>query len=111
MANETIRIHHGCIVPQTVDTEVTENGEYPVQGKGIYQALSGATPGPATTETAGVVKMATNVPEAEGEAPTASEFKALLDALIEAGIMAEPEPEPEPEGDPEGDPEAGSEGE
>ena len=90
MANETIRIRHGCIVPQTVDTEVTENGEYPVQGKGIYQALSGATPGPATTETAGVVKMATNVPEAEGEAPTASEFKALLDALIEAGIMAEP---------------------
>lgn len=42
----------------------------------------------AATETAiGGVKMAANVPAAAGSAPTAAEFKALLDALKEAGIM------------------------
>lgn len=46
---------------------------------------------PAATETTlGGVKMAANVAEAEGEAPTAAEYKALLDALIAAGIMAAP---------------------
>jgi hypothetical protein len=45
-------------------------------------------PTTATTSTAGLVKKAANVPEADGEAPTAAEFKALLDALITAGIMA-----------------------
>ena len=44
----------------------------------------------ATTTSEGLVKMAANVAEAEGEAPTAAEFKALLDALIAAGIMAPP---------------------
>ena len=29
-----------------------------------------------------------NVPYAAGEAPTAAEFKALIDAFINAGIMA-----------------------
>lgn len=43
----------------------------------------------ATEAAAGIVKMAANVPEAVGEAPTAAEFKALLDALIAAGIMAD----------------------
>ena len=43
----------------------------------------------ATTDAIGGVKMAENVAEAAGEAPTAAEFKALLDALIEAGIMEE----------------------
>lgn len=47
-------------------------------------------PGAATASSAGVVKMAENVAEAEGSAPTAAEFKALLDALIAAGIMAAP---------------------
>lgn len=42
----------------------------------------------ATTETAGIVKQSANVAEAAGAAPTATEFKALLDALIAAGIMA-----------------------
>ena len=94
MANVTKRIYHGCIVPQTVDTEVTANGRYPVLGSGIYQAIAGAA-GAATEEKAGTVKMAANVPEAAGEAPTAAEFKALLDSLIAAGIMAEAEEEPE----------------
>lgn len=49
---------------------------------------AGAAPANATADKAGVVKMAANVPEAAGEAPTAAEFKALLDALITAGIMA-----------------------
>lgn len=43
----------------------------------------------ATTSALGGVKMAANVAEAAGDAPTAAEFKALLDALIAAGIMAE----------------------
>ena len=45
-------------------------------------------PTTATTSTAGLVKQAANVPEAEDDTPTAEEFKALLDALIDAGIMA-----------------------
>lgn len=44
----------------------------------------------ATTSKAGMVKQSENVPEAAGSAPTAAEFKALLDALIAAGIMAAP---------------------
>lgn len=53
-------------------------------------ALSGITfvSGKLTKELLGV-KIAENVPEAAGEAPTAAEFKALLDALIEAGMMEE----------------------
>lgn len=46
----------------------------------------------------GMVLQAENVPDAEGEAPTAAEFKALLDALKDAGIMA-PDSEPEPDPD------------
>lgn len=42
----------------------------------------------ATTSVPGTVKMAAKVAEAAGEAPTAAEFKALLDALIAAGIMS-----------------------
>jgi len=44
----------------------------------------------ATAEAAGTVKMAANVAYAAGDAPTATEFKALIDALIAAGIMAAP---------------------
>ena len=42
----------------------------------------------ATTSKAGAVKMAAKVNEAAGSAPTAAEFKALLDALKAAGIMS-----------------------
>lgn len=42
----------------------------------------------ATTTSAGTVKMAAKVSEAAGSAPTAAEFKALLDALKAAGIMS-----------------------
>ena len=45
-------------------------------------------PTEATTETAGLVLQAAAVADAAGSAPTAAEFKALLDALREAGIVA-----------------------
>lgn len=54
----------------------------------LYVPTYPVLPEEATAEAAGIVKQATNVAEAEGEAPTAAEFKALLDALIAAGIMA-----------------------
>ena len=40
------------------------------------------------TNLRGAVKMAAKVSEAAGSAPTAAEFKALLDALKAAGIMS-----------------------
>lgn len=51
--------------------------------------MAGTATVPAATETkAGAVKMAAKVDEAAGSAPTAAEFKALLDALKAAGIMS-----------------------
>jgi hypothetical protein len=51
--------------------------------------MSGTAAMPAATRTrAGAVKMAAKVSEAAGAAPTAEEFKALLDALKAAGIMS-----------------------
>lgn len=51
--------------------------------------MSGTAAMPAATKTkAGAVKMAAKVDEAAGSAPTAAEFKALLDALKAAGIMS-----------------------
>lgn len=47
-------------------------------------------PGAATTDATGVVKMAANVAYAAGDAPTAAEFKALIDSLVAAGVMAAP---------------------
>ena len=51
--------------------------------------MSGSAVMPAATKTkAGAVKMAAKVDEAAGRAPTAAEFKALLDALKAAGLMS-----------------------
>ena len=51
--------------------------------------MSGTAAMPAAENTkAGAVKMAAKVDEAAGSAPTAAEFKALLDALKAAGIMS-----------------------
>lgn len=51
--------------------------------------VGGTAAMPAATKTkAGAVKMAAKVSEAAGSAPTAAEFKALLDALKAAGIMS-----------------------
>ena len=61
-------------------TNVEVTGDLKMSGTGTLPA--------ATTSKAGAVKMAAKVNEAAGEAPTAAEFKALLDALKTAGIMA-----------------------
>ena len=61
----------------------------------LYVPTYPVPPVEATTEAAGLVKQAANVPEAEDDTPTAEEFKALLDALIDAGIMAAPTTEQE----------------
>lgn len=54
---------------------------------------------PATTEKAGVVKMAASVADSEEEtAPTTAEFNGLLAALRTSGALETPE---EPEEDPE----------
>lgn len=47
-----------------------------------------ATSGAATTQKSGLVKQGAAVADAAGEAPTAAEFKALLDSLRTAGIIA-----------------------
>lgn len=57
----------------------------------LYVPTYPVLPDVATGAVAGLVKQAANVSEAAGEAPTAAEFKALLDALIAAGIMADGE--------------------
>lgn len=54
----------------------------------LYVPTYPVVPEAATTEAAGTVKQSANVAEATGDAPTAAEFNALLDALIAAGIMA-----------------------
>lgn len=53
----------------------------------LYVPTYPVLPEEATAEAAGIVKQAANVQAAAGEAPTAAEFKALLDALKAAGIM------------------------
>ena len=51
--------------------------------------MSGSAVMPAATKTkAGAGKMAAQGAEAAGDAPTAAEFKALLDALKAAGLMS-----------------------
>lgn len=50
-------------------------------------ALEGATQ-PAATTVAGVVKKGAAVADAAGAAPTAAEFKALLDSLRASGTLA-----------------------
>lgn len=58
--------------------------------KKLYVPTYPVLPEGATTEKAGIVKQAVNVPEAAG-APTKAEFNALITALITAGIMASAE--------------------
>ena len=59
------------------------------QGKVLKAAVDAKyTAANATAAAAGLVKQAAIVAEAAGAAPTAAEFKALLDALKTAGIMA-----------------------
>lgn len=52
------------------------------------ETANNGIPSAATTQTAGIVKQATLVPDAAGENATKEEFNALLSALKAAGIMA-----------------------
>lgn len=64
----------------TVFTNLRVTGDLKMDGTASIPA--------ATAAKAGAVKMAAKVSEAAGSAPTAAEFKALLDALKAAGIMS-----------------------
>lgn len=56
-------------------------------GKEIADAID-ALPPAATASTVGGVKQAAAVADAAGAAPTAAEFKALLDSLRASGALA-----------------------
>ncbi|MBR5948251.1 MAG: hypothetical protein IKZ82_06330 [Clostridia bacterium] len=77
-----------------LDVKGGSAGQFLQKTAGGTKWASVTLPTAATTEAAGIVKMAANVADAAGEAPTAEEFKALLDALKAAGIVA-----PDPAGD------------
>ena len=64
----------------TVFTNLRVTGDLQLEGTAAIPS--------ATKTSAGAVKMAAKVSEAAGSAPTAAEFKALLDALKAAGIMS-----------------------
>ena len=96
MANKTENRRQGC-GNITIDTEVTENGIYPVEGKGIYSAINAAKPGNATAAEAGLVKKASAVADVDtGEdataAANATAINAILAALRTAGVMETPTP-------------------
>ena len=55
---------------------------------GTLKARVGIDLPAASADAAGVVKQGTAVANAAGSAPTAAEFKALLDSLRDAGIIA-----------------------
>ena len=57
----------------------------------LYVPTYPTVPEEATTETAGIVKMAANVAKITGDTVTVEKFNALLAALIDAGIMADEE--------------------
>ncbi len=61
-------------------TNVEITGELKVNGSAAMPA--------ATADKAGAVKQGAAVADAAGSAPTAAEFKALLDSLRAAGIIA-----------------------
>lgn len=66
-----------------------QGGEKTVIGGTLEIAAGGSVTGlGATTSKAGLVKQAVAVADAAGSAPTAAEFKALLDALRTAGVLA-----------------------
>ena len=55
---------------------------------GDVKIPTGATGAVASTTKAGLMKQGAAVADAAGSAPTAAEFKALLDSLRAAGIIA-----------------------
>lgn len=57
----------------------------------LYVPTYPTVPGKATTETAGIVKMAANVARITGGTVTVEKFNALIEALVAAGLMADEE--------------------
>ena len=76
-------------VVNNLTTAATGSALDAAQGKALKTLVDAKyTAASATAAVAGLVKQSALVAEAAGEAPTAAEFKALLDALKTAGIMA-----------------------
>ena len=57
----------------------------------LYVPTYPTVPEGATTETAGIVKMAANVAKIAGDTVTVGKFNDLIDALVAAGLMADDE--------------------
>jgi len=73
----------GGVTNLPMDDTPTQNSHYPVESGAIYTMKQQIT--------ALEGRVAVNVAEASGGAPTKAEFDALLTALINAGLMAEAE--------------------
>ena len=71
---------------KTVFTGLRVDGPVEINGK-LTLGSSGSLPA-ASADAAGVVKQGVAVADAASTAPTAAEFKALLDSLRDAGIIA-----------------------
>ncbi len=93
----TLTIDNGATVAGVVTAAVVNNLTTTATGSALDAAQGKAlkalvdakyTAANATDEAAGLVKQCALVAEAADTAPTADEFKALLDALKAAGIMA-----------------------
>jgi hypothetical protein len=57
----------------------------------LYVPTYPTVPEEATTETAGIVKMAANVAKITGDTVTVEKFNDLINALVAAGLMADEE--------------------
>lgn len=57
----------------------------------LYVPTYPTVPEEATTETAGIVKMAANVTKITGDTVTVEKFNDLIDALVAARLMADEE--------------------
>ena len=93
----TLTIDDGATVAGVVTAAVVNNLTTTTTGKALDAAQGKElktlvdakyTAANATEAVAGLVKQAAPVDSVTGEAPTADEFNALLDALKAAGIMA-----------------------
>ena len=80
--------------------KVAMNGITFIKSNGQVDAYTYTLPAASASEIGGV-KKAEAVAYAAGDAPTAAEFAALIDALVASGALTAPPEPPEPEADPE----------
>lgn len=78
----------GGIKAATKDSGYTVEVKIDATSSKLYVPTYPTVPVGATTETAGIVKMAANVATIAGETVTAENFNALINALVTAGLMA-----------------------